>query len=93
MERNDFIRSLLTIQHASENYALEGQYDLGNVVASLNHEAPGFLCEDVMGDVKRLSEQAMILITGRAEIGNEVVLYDEIASLCARIIRSVNETT
>jgi hypothetical protein len=93
MEKNNLTLSLLTIQHASENYALEGRHDLGNVVASLNHAAYGLLYEDVLGDINRVSEQAMNLITGRAEIGNEVVLCDEVASLCSRIIHSLNELT
>jgi hypothetical protein len=46
-----------------------------------------------LGDINRVSEQAMNLITGRAEIGNEVVLCDEVASLCSRIIHSLNELT
>lgn len=93
MEKNNLTLSLLTIQHASENYALEGRHDLGSVVASLNHEASGLLYEDVLGDINRVSEHAMNLITGRAEIGNEVILCDEVASLCSRIIHSLNELT
>lgn len=32
----------------------------------------------------------MILITGRAEIGNEVSISDEVAKLCGRAIGVIN---
>lgn len=90
MTPNELSLGLLTLKHASEGYALEGRHDLGNVASSLLSAASTLQNENCRADVLRAAEQAMVLITGRAEIGNEVSISDEVAKLCGRAIGVIN---
>lgn len=82
--------ALHTLKHAAEIYALEGRHDLGNVASSLLSPASTLQNENCRDDVLRAAEQSMLLITGCAEIGNEVSVSDEVAKLCGRAIDLIN---
>ena len=86
----DLSLGLLTLKHEAEAYSLEGRHDLGNVASSLLSAASTLQNENYRDDVLRIAEQAMILITGCAEIGNEVSISDEVAKLCGRAIDLIN---
>ncbi|WP_315921004.1 hypothetical protein [Mesorhizobium sp. SP-1A] len=90
MTPNDLSLGLLTLKHAADAYALEGRHDLGNVASSLLFAVSSHQNESYRDDVLRAAEQAMLLITGRAEIGNEVSISDEVAKLCGRAIDVIN---
>ena len=82
--------ALHTLKHAAEIYALEGRHDLGNVASSLLLTPYSHQNENYRDDVLRIAEQSMLLITGCAEIGNEVSISDEVAKLSGHAIDLIN---